>query len=273
MTNVERTIQQIYTQVFNKVFSKSRVRALQNGNRMGIVEAISKLQSSEDYEKFARKFARELSKKGIAHQRGIWRKYYNAARKLHYVSLPATFNEYEMSSIALAVRQNYTMIKTIPQEIMKLMEHKYVSTLIEEVQKGSLPRGSFRRQLEEHGHKNAKVIARTESAKLQTVILENRATSLGSVAYIWLSSNDRRTRPSHKMMNGVVVFWKHEKPHLDNMIGHAGEFPNCRCSPQPIMDDLDLDKTHYRVYDYRTNNIVGMSKNALLEKIEKGSLD
>ena len=122
------------------------------------------------------------------------------------------------------------------------------------------------------GNTHSKVIARTESAKLQTVILENRALDLGSIAYIWLASNDKRTRPSHKAMNGVIVFWNFNKPLLDNMRGHAGEFPNCRCSPQPIFDEEDLQKPFYKVYDYRNNNIISMNKKDLIEALKRGQL-
>ena len=174
-----------------------------------------------------------------------------------------------------AVKNNFDMIKSIPREALKVMEHDYTSTLIEEVAKGKLTRGSFRRELEIHGAKNARLIARTESAKLQTVILETRSTELGSVAYIWKASNDARTRQSHKDMDGVVVFWRPapQKPLRDKMRGNAGEFPNCRCSPQPIVDFDDLTKSNYKVYDYRSDTIISMTRAKLVECLMKGSLD
>lgn len=271
----EREILKIYTEVFNKIYNKTRLAALAKGSRVAILEAASLLESSETYKEFAKEFAKSLAKKGIASQRGLWRKYYEAARKLHYITLPPTYREYEYNILSAAVKHNFTMIKSIPSETVKVMEHKYTSTLIEEVAKGNLSRGSFARQLASHGHKNAKLIARTESAKLQTEILQNRATQLGSVAYIWRSSNDKRTRPSHRAMNDVVVFWQSEmqKPLLDKMRGNAGEFPNCRCTPQPIVDKDDLTKSVYKVYDYRTDKIISMNKKELIEALDKGSLN
>lgn len=272
---VEREIQKIYSAVFNKIYTKTRLAALAKGSRLGIVESVSLLESSDAYNEFAKKFATELAKKGMALKRGIWRKYYNAARKLHYVALPKTYAEYEAKIMSNAVKNNFDMIKSIPREALKVMEHDYTSTLIEEVAKGKLTRGSFRRELEMHGAKNARLIARTESAKLQTVILETRSTELGSVAYIWKASNDARTRQSHKDMNGVVVFWRPapQKPLRDKMRGNAGEFPNCRCSPQPIVDFDDLTKSNYKVYDYRSDTIISMTRAKLVECLMKGSLD
>jgi hypothetical protein len=76
-------------------------------------------------------------------------------------------------------------------------------------------------------------------------------------------------------MNGVVVFWRTnelEKPRLDNMYGNAGEFPNCRCDPQIIFDENDLDKNNYKVYNYNSHTIINMTKKELINALEKGEL-
>lgn len=272
---IERQIQQIYNKVFNKVYSRTRLYQLSHGNRDAILNAVAEINSSEAYDNFAKKFSKELTKKGLRQQRGIWKKYFEAAKKFHHVALPVTYQEFEYQQMTKAIDHNFKMIKSIPQKTVEIMQHKYTSSLVEEVAKGARTRGSFARELQSHGHKNAKLIARTETAKLQTTIVENRARDLGSIAYIWLSSNDKRTRQSHKDMNGVVVFWRNtdlEKPLLDKMYGNAGEFPNCRCSPQPILDIEDLIKDHYKLYDYRTTKIRSVTKKELIEYFEKGSL-
>lgn len=270
----EQKINQIYWTLFKKCFNNSSLAALSRGNKKQVKQAVLKLQSSKQFDDFAKKFSKELAKQGLNGTKGVWRKYYEAARASNYISLKMTYKEYEFNNLTAAAKHNFTMIKSIPNKFLEVLEHKYTSTLIEQVAKGSIGRMSFRRQLEQHGHKNAKLIARTESAKLQTAILEERATQLGSIAYIWLASNDRRTRASHKAMNGVVVFWRPEKeqPKLDNMQGNAGCFPNCRCSPQPIVDYDDLTKYSYQVYDYRSHKIITMTKQNLIKALEKGGL-
>ena len=74
-------------------------------------------------------------------------------------------------------------------------------------------------------------------------------------------------------MDTVIVFWRPdaEKPLRDNMRGNAGEFPNCRCYPAPILDESDLTKSNYKVYNYHTDKIEnGWTKKKLLEAIQRG---
>lgn len=269
---IERQINEIYNAVYKKVFTKERLSKLASGSRDEIAKAVTSLSNSKQYEKFVDEFSKELAKRGLSSQKGVWRKFYQAAKSKHVVSLPKTFNEFEAKVMSEAVRHNFEMISSIPSKMLEIMNHKYTSTLIEEVAKGSISRGSFARELAKHGAKHAKLIARTETSKLQTTIIQSRAMSVGSVAYEWLSSKDKRTRPSHRAMNGVIVFWNFNKPLLDNMRGHAGEFPNCRCAPQPIVDVDELTESYYRVYDYRIDKVITMSKKMLLEALSQGHL-
>ena len=271
---IERKIIKIYNEIYKKVFNQSAITTLMHGSTAITSARIANLQSSKQFDEFAKKFADELAKKGLANERGIWRQFFKAAKSAHLVALSLSYRQFEYEQMSKAVQHNFMMIKSIPQKILEILSHKYTSTLIEEVVKGKLPRGSFARQLSIHAGKQAKVIARTETAKLRTAITENRATSLGSVAYIWRASNDVRTRPSHKAMNDVVVFWRQGtlKPLLDGMYGNAGEFPNCRCTTFPIFDESDLTKTNYKVYDYNTHEIITMSKKDLLESIRHNEL-
>ena len=272
---IEQEINKIYNEVFKKIFTPQRIVRLSNGNKRQIERAVMQLKNSDDYKKFAKEFAKKLAQQGLNKQRGIWRKYFKAAKEKNYVGLPVNFKDFEYKVMQNAIKENFKMIKSIPEEVLKLTEHKYIDTMIEQVAKGSIGRDTFKKQLAEHGVKNAKVIARTETAKLQTAITENRAKELGSIAYTWRSSNDKRTRPSHKAMNGVIVFWRtalEEKPLLDNMHGNAGEFPNCRCDPHLIFDEDDLTKSNYQVYDYRTHSIISMSKQQLVQILKQGFL-
>lgn len=269
---VERQINKIYWALFKKCFTNTTLASLSRGDKKPVKKQVLKLQSSKQFDDFAAKFSKELAKKGLYGTKGVWRKYFKAAKAAGYISLTTSYSAYEYKTMTEAIKHNFKMIKSIPSKFLEVLEHKYTSTLIEQVAKGSIGRRSFRTQLEKHGHKNAALIARTETAKLQTAILEERSTQLGSVAYIWLASNDRRTRKSHREMNGVIVFWKHAKPELDGMVGGAGEYPNCRCSPQPIVDIDDLTKYSYSVYDYRVHKIITMKKNELIEALKRGKL-
>lgn len=82
----------------------------------------------------------------------------------------------------------------------------------------------------------ANTIARTEVSRAAGVFTQVRAENLGSEGYIWRTSNDPDVRPSHKEMNGKFVKWD-EPPVLDNMTGHAGCLPNCRCYSEPVIPE------------------------------------
>ena len=270
----ERMINKIYNEVFKKIFNRKRITQASKGQSQNVVSAILQLQNSEQYNKFAEKFAKKLAATGLSNQRGLWKKYYQAAKARHYIALPDTYSRYELQLLEQSVKHNFKMIKSIPQHIMKVYEQEDVQTVISQIAQGKTGRKTFEMQLKSHGAKNARLIARTESAKLQTHIDESRATSLGSACYKWMSSKDRRTRPSHREMNGVIVFWRpdSQKPLLDKMRGNAGEFPNCRCTPLPILDENDITESKYKVYDYRTDTIINISAKELIKDIQKGGL-
>lgn len=82
----------------------------------------------------------------------------------------------------------------------------------------------------------AKLIARTEVARASSNLVQARSQYAGSDGYIWRTSEDADVRESHSKMEGVYVRWS-SPPTLDNMTGHAGALPNCRCFAEPIFPD------------------------------------
>lgn len=224
---IERQINNIYKAVFREVFTPERLERAERGDKTVISKALTSFQKSDKYKEFCKKFAERLAQRGLAEEKGLWRKYYEAAKAKHMYGIPNTYTAFQKSIYEKIVKKNFTMIKSIPDSIMKVWKQKDVTTLLRQVLEGKVGRGTFEKQLRLHGAKNAKMIARTETAKLQTAVTETRSKDLGSIAYIWRSSNDPRTRPSHRKMNNVVVFWRKdaEKPLLDKMRGNSGEFP------------------------------------------------
>jgi len=273
---IEAEITKIYNAVWKKIFSERREKAALQGKANIIRSGILRLEKSEDFEKFAKEFAKKLAQKGLNKERGLWKKYFQAAKANNIVALPYTYSEFERKMMALAIEHNFKMIKSIPGHVLEVYKHEYTKVLLKQVANGEIGRNTFFKELKRHGHKNAKVIARTETAKLQTTITQNRASSLGSSAYIWQSSHDKRTRQSHRDMNGVIVFWTkvdEDKPLLDKMYGHAGEFPNCRCTPLPIFDETDLKVAMYNVYNYKKHKIEAKTKQQVIKLLENGGFD
>lgn len=82
----------------------------------------------------------------------------------------------------------------------------------------------------------ANTIARTEVSRTATAFTEARAQSIGSEGYIWRTADDSDVRETHRAMAGKYVLWG-KPPTLDGMTGHAGQYPNCRCYPEPVIPD------------------------------------
>ena len=272
---IERQIQKIYLDVFKKVFNKTTIEHIANNRLNSAKLRVDVLVNSKQFDDFCKRFAKQLAQQGLNRQKGIWRKYFNAAKATNYVAISSNYKEFEKKIMANVVFKNFEMIKSIPKKVLELTEKEYCTKLIENVMLGRSTRKELEQALKQHGAKNAKMIARTETAKLQTAIIEQRATNLGSVVYQWLSSNDKRTRESHRLMNNVIVFWREnyeERPSLDGMYGNAGEFPNCRCECLPLFNEDDLKKNIYTVYDYRYKKLIKMTKNELKAAMQVGRL-
>jgi uncharacterized protein with gpF-like domain len=91
----------------------------------------------------------------------------------------------------------------------------------------------------------ANLIARTEVARTASGLLEARAVHVGSEGYIWRSAGDSDVRNkdgnpigSHRLLNGKFIRW--DSPPIASTNGdryHAGQGPNCRCYPEPVIPD------------------------------------
>jgi SPP1 gp7 family putative phage head morphogenesis protein len=86
------------------------------------------------------------------------------------------------------------------------------------------------------------LIARTETSKASTALTRARAEDLGLDWYVWRTSKDARVRPSHRRMDRVLISWAEPaSPELlegiKSTLGfyNAGDCPNCRCYPEPIL--------------------------------------
>ena len=83
----------------------------------------------------------------------------------------------------------------------------------------------------------AKLIARTEVARVASGLTMVRAQSVGVTHYVWRTSGDSDVRQSHKDMNGKVIPLDRPPEVEPGKHYHAGQFPNCRCYPEPVFAD------------------------------------
>jgi SPP1 gp7 family putative phage head morphogenesis protein len=85
----------------------------------------------------------------------------------------------------------------------------------------------------------ATLIARTETAKAQSAIMQVRAKWVGSERYIWHTVRDGRVRPEHRELEGTTQRW--DDPPVAEANGerhHPGNFPNCRCYAEPLLPEV-----------------------------------
>ena len=102
----------------------------------------------------------------------------------------------------------------------------------------------------------ASLIARTESAKLNTSVTLSTYKEIGCQYYMWMATLDERVRPDHAMMNGLIcsatdpTVWYEENPddpmhpiehkRDDTMVHlHPGDDFQCRCTMvmwDPVID-------------------------------------
>lgn len=138
------------------------------------------------------------------------------------------------TAMAERIAENVKLISSIPLQAAE----KVAAMAGEAVLSGGRADEIMNRLIKEGGvaQSRARVIALTEVSKAGTALTRARAESVGSEGYIWRTARDGATRPSHRAMEGRFVKWS-EPPTLDGMTGHAGEFPNCRCYPEPVVHD------------------------------------
>lgn len=133
-----------------------------------------------------------------------------------------------------ALTRQVGLIKSLPLEAAERVHEMTLEGIIQGTRADVVAR-----KIAETGQvteSRARLIARTETSRTATALTESRATYVGSTAYIWRTSHDSDVRPSHAAMDGQVVRWD-SPPTLDGMVGHAGQLPNCRCWPEPILPD------------------------------------
>jgi SPP1 gp7 family putative phage head morphogenesis protein len=85
----------------------------------------------------------------------------------------------------------------------------------------------------------ATLIGRTEVARTASKLVEVRAKFVGSEGYIWRTAGDADVRREHRALNGKYFRW--DDPPVAGTNGmryHAGQGPNCRCIPEPVIGDI-----------------------------------
>lgn len=182
-------------------------------------------------------------------QKSTWRRAASASSKGRaiYNALRAeTTNSAIGQAIQNIVIENSTLIKTVPQNVAARFSELARQRQFE----GIRPNEIAKEMLEQAPHLSeveAKRIARTESAKASTALVQARSEAIGLDFYVWETAGDgTRVRPSHRIMDGVICRWS-DPPNPEALAGeksygsyHPGGIFNCRCIALPIVDISDI---------------------------------
>lgn len=131
-------------------------------------------------------------------------------------------------------KEQVTLIKSLPLQ---------AAERVHQLATGQLYTGVRSTELQKHiletsnvTEARARVIARTETSRAASNLLQARAQWAGSDGYIWRTVKDFDVRDSHAAMEGKYVRWN-TPPTLDKLTGHAGCLPNCRCFSEPVFPE------------------------------------
>lgn len=167
--------------------------------------------------------------------RDAWRSLGNAiSAQLHQDIRNAPVGERMRELLGLQV----SLIQSIPVEAAERVHRLATEARIEGTRAKEIAEEIAR--TEEVTKSRAVLIARTETSRAATVLVQARCEAIGSTHYIWRTSMDGTVRPGHKAMEGKTCEWAN--PPAVNEEGrimhfHPGEVWNCRCYAEPIIGD------------------------------------
>jgi len=166
------------------------------------------------------------------------------------------------------VSRHASLIRTIPQSVAQDIASQIATRQMRGERAETIAK-DIRRRIPEITKSRVAMLARTEVSSTATSISEARARNLSLPAYEWLSSEDRRVRPSHRIMDHVIVFWS-DPPAPEALDGinsrlghyHAGKAPNCRCDANVI---VDLNQITFPAKVYHDGRIERMGRARFLK--------
>jgi SPP1 gp7 family putative phage head morphogenesis protein len=135
------------------------------------------------------------------------------------------------------VIENVDLIKTIPEEYFQGIADKVAGNwraggrwenLVDDIDR-----------MGEDTDARAEVIARDQTAKLNSAFNQVRQTDVGIEQYEWAATDDERTRPDHWELNTTIHRWDEPGPLAGTIDGepcHPGEDILCRCDALPCVD-------------------------------------
>lgn len=160
-------------------------------------------------------------------------------------------DSWSREQVTLITKASQDMLDTVARRIREGVKAGKSARQVTAMINADLPGISYRR---------ARIIARDQTAKLNSALTQGRMADAGIETYIWSTSEDERVRgnptglypkalPSHYVMNGKVCRWDDPTVWLENgewvkrapdaPYFHPGMAIMCRCVAIPNWDELE----------------------------------
>jgi SPP1 gp7 family putative phage head morphogenesis protein len=220
-----------------------------------IMHRLLSIAASPEYARIAELIASHMAVGVMRANAKTWRE--AASRSMQGRRIYAAL-QHEMSGpLGVAVRQiineNARLIRSLPEALAERTAHYIAREQMAGVRASEIVQ-ALRPKLRQLTESRIRLIARTEVGKAETAITRARSERLGLDWYEWTTSEDRRVRPSHRKLDGVLVAWD-DPPSPEKLAGepstlghyHAGNAPNCRCIALPLVEMAEVKWPH-KVY-------------------------
>jgi len=174
------------------------------------------------------------------------------------------------------ITQNAMLIQSLPDDVASdvtrfIQQETAKGLRAKEIQSGLkyMPSmDAMREKVSELTTARIALIARTETSKASTALTRARSEMIGSDWYIWRTSKDARVRDSHRIMDRVIVSWT-DAPNPERIAGvksklgayHAGDAPNDRCYPEPI---ISINRVSWPAKVHASGRIVTMTQSGFM---------
>ena len=238
-----------YRRLLNDIFREIEKKTAGLTDPDEIATALRFFAESPQFGRVCEEAARQMATMLAVGQKADWRAAASASsqgRKIYKLLMEETTNTAVGQTINNIVAENSLLIKTVPRNMAgKVSElarqRRFEGVRPDEILQEIMEKQPHLREFE------ARRLARTESAKASTALVQARAEAMNLDFYIWRTAHDGdRVRKSHQIMERVICRWS-EPPNPEAMSGvrsygnyHPGGIFNCRCWAEVIVALEDI---------------------------------